>query len=120
MRPLPIDEMGGVLVVKVGDNAAFNENQAAGLRQSLYSALSSRPSPLVAIDLSGVNYVSSTGIALLIGTKRRVDEAGGRLVLFGLHPDILELFDTMRLSTLFEIATDEAEALALFASPPAS
>ncbi len=78
MRPLPIDEKGGVLVVKVGDNAAFNEIQAAGLRQALYAALASRPSPRVAIDLSGVDYVSSTGIALLIGTKRRVDAAEGQ------------------------------------------
>ena len=120
MRPLSIEEKGGVLVVKVGDGAALNENQAAGLRQGLYSALGARPSPRLAIDLAGVDYVSSTGIALLIGTKRRVDAAQGQLVLFGLERDILDLFGSMRLTALFEIASDETEALALFPSLPTS
>jgi anti-sigma B factor antagonist len=120
MRPLPIDEKGGVLLVKVGEGAVLNENQAAGLRQGLYEAIASRPTPRVAVDLSNVDYLSSTGIALLIGTKRRVDAAQGQLVLFGLHPEIVDLFDSMRLTTLFDITPDEVTALALFPPPVAS
>ena len=51
-----------------------------------------RASPRVAIDLGAIDYISSTGIALLIGTKRRVEARQGRLVLFGLQPEVLELF----------------------------
>ena len=118
MRPLEIDEKGGVLVIKVEDNAALNENQAAGLRQGLYATLASLPFPRLALDLTRVNYISSTGIALLIGTKRRVEAAQGKLVLFGLHADIVELFHSMRLIGLFEVAGDEAGALALMPSSP--
>jgi len=119
MPPLPIEDKGGVLVVKVGD-AALNEFNGAGLRQALYAAMAARTSPRVAIDLSGIDYVSSTGIALLIGTKRRVDAAQGQLVLFGLHPEILDLFSSMKLTILFEITTDESEALKHFPALPAS
>jgi anti-sigma B factor antagonist len=119
MPPLPIEDKGGVLVVRVSDSA-LNEFNGAGLRQGLYAAMATRTSPRVAIDLSGIDYVSSTGIALLIGTKRRVDAAQGQLVLFSLHPEIFDLFNSMKLTVLFEIATDESEALKHFPALPAS
>jgi anti-sigma B factor antagonist len=119
MRPLPIEEKDGVLVVTVGD-AALNESQGASLRQALYSAIATKTMPRVALDLSGIDYISSTGIALLIGTKRRVDAAQGHLVLFGLHPEIFDLFSSMKLTVLFEITTDEEEALKHFPALPAS
>ena len=114
MRPLPAVEKGGVLVIRLDDNAALNEGQAASLRQSLYSSLAARPSPRVALDLSPIDYISSTGIALLIGTKRRVEAEKGQLVLFGLRPEVLDLFGVMKLVNLFEIAPDEDQALARF------
>ena len=118
MRPLPIVEKGGVLVINIGGTSAFDEGEASGIRHSLYAALAARPFPRVALDLSGIDFISSTGIALLIGTKRRVDAAQGQLVLFKLHPDIYDLFATMRLTALFEVAADEASALALFPPTP--
>jgi anti-sigma B factor antagonist len=119
MRPLAIDDKGGVLVVNVA-GAALNDFQGAGLRQGLYETLAKTPAPRVAMNLSDVDFVSSTGIALLIGTKRRVDAAEGQFVLFGLHPEILDLFNSMKLTALFDIAADEPEALSRFPSPPAS
>ena len=120
MRPLPITEKGGVLVIRLGGSSAFDEGEAAAVRQSLYSTLAARPYPRVALDLGGIDYISSTGIALLIGTKRRVDAAQGQVVLFGLHPDNLELFGTMRLTALFQVVATEDEALSLFPKLPAS
>ena len=120
MRPLPMIEKGGVLVITLDDNAALNEGQAAGIRQVLYGLLAAKPKARVAIDLSAIDYISSTGIALLIGTKRRVESVEGQLVLFGLRPEVLDLFGTMKLTSLFEIAAGEPEALALFPQlPPA-
>jgi anti-sigma B factor antagonist len=115
MRPLTIVEKGGVLIFKL-DDSALNESQAASIRQSLYSTLAARPTPQIVLDLSSIDYISSTGIALLIGTKRRVDAQNGRLVLFGLQQEVVELFKIMKLFNLFEIAPDETQALALF--PP--
>ena len=117
MRPLPITEKDGVLVIKLEDGESLNEGQAVALRQALYTALEAASQPRVAIDLSEVDYVTSTGIALLIGTKRRVEAKQGRLVLHGLRPGIHELFSMMKLVNLFEIADDEAGAMGLLSSP---
>ena len=120
MEPLSIDPKGGVLVVRFGDGSAFHESQAVEFRQGLYSAFATTPSPQVALDLAGVDYLSSSGIALLIGAKRRVDAAQGRLVLFNLDPEVFDLFHSMKLTFLFDIASNEVEALAHFPTPPAS
>ena len=117
MDLLPIIEKDGVLVIRILENATINEGQATALRQSLYPMIQTTVAPRVAIDLSVIDYVSSTGIALLIGTKRRVEAGLGKLVLFGLHHDVLELFQVMKLVGLFEIANDESAALSRFAPP---
>jgi anti-sigma B factor antagonist len=116
MGHLAAIEKDGVLVITLDDVASLNESQAASLRQQLYTTLASRESPRVALDLSAIDYISSTGIALLIGSKRRVDAASGHLVLFGLRAEVAELFGIMKLTSLFEIASDENHALQLF--PP--
>jgi anti-sigma B factor antagonist len=118
MRPLPIVEKDGVLVVTLGETAALIEGHAANVRQSVYSALEGRPEPQVVIDLSAIDYITSTGIALLIGTKRRVEARSGRLIIAGLQPEIAHLFAVMKLAQLFEIADNEAQALELLSSPP--
>ena len=120
MRPLQISEKGDVLVMKIEDVAALNEGQAVGLRQAFNAALESKDVPRVAMDLSIIDYISSTGIAFLIGTKRRVEAKRGHLVLFGLQPEVSDLFGVMKLSTLFEIAADEDQALGLFPPSPSN
>lgn len=120
MRPLQISEEKGVLVIKLDDAAALNEGQAAGIRQVLYGALEKHEAPQVALDLSAIDYISSTGIALMIGTKRRVEARHGHLVLFGLQAEILALFKVMKLVSLFEIAADRASALGLFRPEPSA
>jgi anti-anti-sigma factor len=117
MRPLPITEKDGIVLIALDNVAALNEGQAVGLRQSLYALLESRKEIRVALDLSAIDYVSSTGIALLIGTKRRVEAGAGRLVLFGLQADVHELFQVMKLVNLFEIVEDQSQAIELLSSP---
>ncbi|WP_435010621.1 STAS domain-containing protein [Tundrisphaera lichenicola] len=119
MRPPLVHEEGDVLLISLDDPIAVNEGQAHGLRKLLYEPIESRDSPKVAIDLGGIDYLSSTGIALVIGLKRRVEAREGRLVLFQLRPEILDLFSVMKLTTLFTILPDQEQALDLLRSPVA-
>ncbi len=118
MRPLQIREEGDILLMKIVDSAALNEGQALGLRQAFGSAIEGDGPPLVAMDLSAIDYISSTGIAFLIGSKRRIEARQGHLVLFGLLPDVLEIFAVMKLVNIFEIADDEARAVGLLPPSP--
>jgi anti-anti-sigma factor len=117
MRPPLIREEGDILVITLEDPVAVNEGQAHGLRQALFGAVEARQGPKVAIDLGSIDYLSSTGIALMIGLKRRVEARNGRLTLFRLQGEVLELFGVMKLVDLFQIVEDRARALEVLRSP---
>ena len=117
MRPPQIRDQGGVLIVTLDDPAAVNDGMASHLRQPLYQAVLDLRAPRVAIDLGPIDYLSSSGVALLIGMKRRVDQVEGQLVLFDIHPDVRDLLTSMKLIGLFRVAEDQDQALELL--PPA-
>lgn len=118
MRPPQIREEAGVLLITLDDPAALNDGQSIGLRQPIYQAVQDRAAPRVAVDLREIDFLSSSGVALLIGLKRRVDAQLGRLVLFHIHPHVLDLFRVMRLVDLFVIAGDRDEAVELLPPSP--
>jgi len=120
VRPPQIREEAGVLLITLDDPAALNDGQSIGLRQPIYQAVQDRAAPRVAVDLREIDFLSSSGVALLIGLKRRVDQGLGRLVLFGLHPHVLDLFRIMRLVDVFAIADDQPAALELLPPIPAA
>ncbi len=113
MLPIHAIETADALVVRLDNPARFNDSRSVDYRESLYRSVLSRSEPLVALDLSTVDYLSSTGIAILIGLKRRVDEQRGKLVLFRIQPFIHELLRGMKLNTYFAIVDCEQDALAL-------
>ena len=63
----------------------------------------------LALEMSGVNYISSAGIGMLVSVKRRSTREGFRLSLCGLNSDLQELFTLTRLDQVFTLA-DSVEA----------
>ncbi len=113
MLPFTSIEAPDTLVVRLENPERFNDSRSDEYRQSLYHSVLSKREPLVALDLSLVDYLSSTGIAILVGLKRRVEEQRGQLVLFRIQPFIFELLRGMKLNTYFSIVDCEQDALAL-------
>jgi anti-sigma B factor antagonist len=69
----------------------------------------------VIVDMSGVSFVGSLGIRLLISNSRSAQRAGHRVVLMGVQPAVAEVFATVALDELIPSVADEAAALALLA-----
>jgi anti-anti-sigma factor len=118
MRPVTTRDEGGVLILKLEDPAGVNDGDSDHYRQSVYETVHDRPRPRVVVDLRSIDFLSSSGVALLIGLRRRVGEAGGSLVLYGMHPHVRDLLRVMKIAPLFRIADDEAGAMAML--PPTS
>ena len=70
------------------------------------------PSRILAVDLQKVDYLSSSGVAILVGLKRRVEARGGKIAFFQVQPVVRDLLAVMKLDRFFTIAEDEALALA--------
>jgi anti-sigma B factor antagonist len=66
----------------------------------------------VALNLSAVQYIDSSGVASLVEGLKASRESGSRFVLFGLNESAREVLKISRLLKLFEVYDDEAQAIA--------
>ena len=65
----------------------------------------------VVIDMSGVEFIDSTGLSVLLNGLRRVTRADGRLALVVSNPTVLRLFEITRLDSTFDIQPTREAAL---------
>jgi anti-anti-sigma factor len=96
-----------VLEVMVGRTPTHAE-----IERLVESLVRSRDVPRMLVDMSSLDFITSALVARLITINRRLNEAKGSLVLFGLSPFVRDLLVEMRLDGVFQIAEDEEAALA--------
>lgn len=66
----------------------------------------------VVLNFQGVEYINSTGIALIVGLLAQARKSHRRLVVCGLSEHYQEIFRITRLSDFMQIFEDEPSALA--------
>lgn len=71
----------------------------------------------VLLNFSDVDYINSTGIALIVGLLARARKSHRRLLTCGLSDHYVEVFEITRLADFMSIFPDEASALAGAATP---
>jgi anti-sigma B factor antagonist len=78
---------------------------------SLSALINQKPKKLV-VDLSKVNYIDSSGLAVLIEGMQNVEAYGGKFALAGLQENVRPIFEIARLDQVFRIFSDTEAALA--------
>ena len=91
-----------------GEINAFGEE---ALNKAYAEAVQTDPSAVL-LNFSGVDYINSTGIALIVGLLAQARKSGKRLMTAGLSSHYVEIFQITRLSDFMSIYSDEASALA--------
>ena len=66
----------------------------------------------IVIDLSGVEYMSSAGLRVMLALARRMRGSAGRLVLCGLTEPVRQVFELAGFLPLFSVETSRDRALA--------
>ncbi len=64
----------------------------------------------VVFDFREVNYISSAGLRALLLAARKAKTAGGGVAVFGLQPDVEEVFTIAGFGKIVSIAASDAEA----------
>ena len=100
---------GKVSIVEVGGEVELSN--APQLRGALMDAVTSAQPCLVA-DLSGVTFIDSTGIGVLVGALKRARESGNDFVLVCPQRRVRRVFEITGLLNVFQIAKTMEEALA--------
>jgi anti-sigma B factor antagonist len=91
-----------------GEINTFSEET---LNRAYAEAVAANPNAVL-LNFGGVDYINSTGIALIVGLLAQARKSGRRLVTTGLSSHYVEIFQITRLSDFMTIYPDEASALA--------
>jgi anti-sigma B factor antagonist len=79
------------------------------LRRTLFGLLGKKPK--LALNLGGLRYIDSSGIATLIEVLRSAQSLQMELVLFGLSPAVQDAFRLTHVNRVFRIVETEEQAL---------
>ena len=112
VRPAPGG--AGVAIIDLrGEIDAFGE----GALNAAYAEASQSNPPAILLNFSGVDYINSTGIALIVSLLAQARKSHRRVLAYGLSDHYLEIFQITRLADFMSIFPDEESA---FAGAPAS
>ncbi len=89
-------------------------SQSPAIREAFQNVAAAEPQ-VVFVDLSGVSYIDSSGLACLIEAMQKLKKHGGKLVLFGLRDTVRSIFEISRLDMVFSIYPDREAAEAALA-----
>ena len=79
--------------------------------EAAYADAAARSPQAVVLNLSGVDYMDSTGIALLVDLLARTRRDGRELSAYGLSEHYREIFAVTRLSEFIHVHDDEPSAV---------
>ena len=88
----------------------INAQADQALNQAYTEADNQNPEVIV-LNFSGVDYINSTGIALIVGLLAQSRKMHRRMVVYGLSDHYVQIFQITRLSDFMDIFQDEASAL---------
>ena len=112
-RPMDITTrtQNGVTVVALAGNLDSNTSPQA--QQALDGILAGGGKRIV-VDFTALDYISSAGLRVLLGTAKRLSGGGGpggALRVFGLNQTVREVFDISGFSAILAVFATEADAL---------
>jgi anti-sigma B factor antagonist len=76
-----------------------------------YVEAESRDAEVILLNFSDVDYINSTGIALIVGLLARARKSKRKLLACGLSQHYVEIFQITRLVDFMNVFADEASAL---------
>ena len=79
--------------------------------ESSINALIDKGSVKIIVNFDGVEYISSSGLRVLLASQKRLKKEEGDLKLACLKPYVKEVFDIAGFTQLFEIYEQEEEAV---------
>ena len=105
---------GNVVCVKV--EGRLDASSVPAFEQAMQKLLLEGQAKLV-VDLAGVSYISSSGLRVLLTTRRQSRSRGGDLFLCCLHPRVKEIIEMVGFMSVFGVYATSEEAATAFPRP---
>jgi anti-sigma B factor antagonist len=114
---ITIETKGPVLLARV-QSTQVGADTSDEFRSKVIAAIP-REGARVALDLSQVEFMDSSGLGALVSLLKAV-RPSGELVLFGLKPSVQEILRLTHLDSVFVAVATEDAAIATFTKPAAT
>lgn len=101
----------GIVVLSLKGRLTVGEAQA--IRDKVNELLAKGRNNII-LDLGGVDYIDSTGLGSMVICFTTIKKSGGALKLLNLNKRNIELLLLTKLHTIFEVFSDEQDAVNSF------
>jgi anti-anti-sigma factor len=101
------------LVRFVDAEILFEEAAVRALGEQLDRLIEGEGHTRLVLNFRGVRYLSCAVLGIMAGLQKKVDPSDGCIRLCGLDPLLRDMVRITRLDRVFDVCTDEAEALGL-------
>jgi anti-sigma B factor antagonist len=105
---LKLDKAGDTVTVVVSGD--IDMSSSTKMRDAL-APLFQNTNKVVVVDLSGVSYIDSSGIATLVEGLQWSHSSKNKFRLAALTPGVKDVFEIARLLTVFEVFDTKEQAL---------
>ncbi|HET6145149.1 MAG TPA: STAS domain-containing protein [Candidatus Acidoferrales bacterium] len=105
-------DVGDVTVIDMDGRITLGEGSA--LLRDLIRENLARGQRKILLNLGGINYIDSSGLGELVSGYRYIKSEGGEVKLLNLNKKVTDLLQITKLYTVFDIHSQESEALASF------
>jgi anti-sigma B factor antagonist len=107
-------EVGDVTVIDMDGRITLGEGSA--LLRDLIRQYLGKSRKKIVLNLAGITYIDSTGLGELVSGYRLMKSEDGEIKLLNLNQKVSDLLQITKLYTVFDIHSQEAQAIASFHS----
>ncbi len=102
-----VDEFGDVKAVRIAGNL---DTQTSTVAQEQLTQLIDNGATKILVDFEDLNYISSSGLRMLLVAVKRLEGTGGQLRICNPNKMVQEVFEVSGFSDILSVYTSEAEA----------
>ena len=103
-----VDQFGDVRTVRIAGNL---DTQTAPVAQEQLMQLIDDGAPKILVDFEDLNYISSSGLRMLLVAFKRLEGTSGQLRICNPNTMVREVFETSGFLEIFSVYKSQAEAL---------
>ncbi len=100
---------GGIQVIEV--SGRLDSVTVGQFKKNFYKTLDAKNREAV-LDMSGISFVDSSGLGVLVVIFKEMKAQGGDMLLCGLHRNVRQIFELVKFDRIFKIFNSQEEAVA--------
>jgi len=108
--PFSVKPRGEFTVVEFHTASLMNAPELERIGKALSDLVDNDPSGRIVLDFTPVQYLASQAIGIVVNLHKKTAAKGGKLMVCGLSPQLLQLLKITRMDRVLKIVKDQKEA----------